>query len=486
MKLPKAIVDRVVEEFAGAELGDPRRSDRMTRIVRKLARAPAASLPTVLGDDAEIQAAYRFMNNDDVAFETVLAPHIRATAARAAEVRNVLVLHDTTDCSFPALDPKELGYLQTGKAGFRLHLSLAVDADTWRRPLGVINAEPVFRAKRSRSKRKLSGAATTAQKDREFARWWRGMEASAVALADCANVIHVADREGDSYELLWQLIDKGERLIIRVRVDRRGRKAGVIDSAWSTIRQIAVGCEGVLERQVPLSRRKATGMPAADKAHPPRKMRLANLRFSATRIVIPRPQYMRDPVPRELEVNLVRVLETDPPPGEQPVEWMLYTTEPIDTPEQVADVVDKYRTRWVIEEFNAALKTGCAYEERQFESRQALLTMLALSLPIACELLWLRSRARTHPDSPATDVISPVQLEVLRAMSTRKLSAEPTAEEALLAVAALGGHMKRNGPPGWKVLHRGMVLLLAYEAGWLARGRARGHPRGPTKRAQDL
>ena len=54
-------------------------------------------------------------------------------------------------------------------------------------------------------------------------------------------------------------------------------------------------------------------------------------------------------------------------------------------------MVDGYRTRWVIEEFNAALKTGCAYEARQFESRDALLTMLALSLPVACEVLWLRS-----------------------------------------------------------------------------------------------
>lgn len=478
MKLPNRVVGHVAKEFRDAELGDERRSKRLAGLVGKLAKKPAASLPAALGSDAEIQGAYRLMNNEAVAFESILAPHIKATAERAARVRNVLVLHDTTDCSFPTLDPREIGYLNTGKAGFPLHLSVAVDADTWRRPLGVLNAEPLFRAKRSRTKakmRKPSGAQTATRTDREFGRWWRGMAASMAALSGCESVIHIADRESDSYELMANNIEAKQRFVFRVRVDRRGRLGHDDEGVWSTVHKIAAGCAGVLERQVPLSRRKATGMPAADKAHPPRKMRLANLRFAATRVTIPRPEYLHDPVPRELTLNLVHVREMDPPEGEPPVDWLLYTTEPVDTPEQVADVVDKYRTRWVIEEFNAALKTGCAYEERQFESRHALLTMLAIFLPIACELLWLRSRARTQPDSPATDVLSLVQIQVLRALGTRKLPTQPTAQDALLAVAALGGHLKRNGPPGWKVLHRGMLELLAFETGWraaLASGRA--------------
>src|SRR4029079_15446461 len=151
------------------------------------------------------------------------------------------------------------------------------------------------------------------------------------------------------------------------------------------------------------------------KAHPPRKARIARLQFAATRVVIPRPHYLHEPVPATLELHLVRVVEVESPEGESPVEWLLYTTLPTDTKEQVADVVDKYRARWTIEEFNAALKTGCAYEEREFESGDALLTMLAMSLPIACELLWLRSRARTDPSLPATDVLTPPQIQAPRA-----------------------------------------------------------------------
>ena len=44
--------------------------------------------------------------------------------------------------------------------------------------------------------------------------------------------------------------------------------------------------------------------------------------------------------------------------------------------------------------------------------------------------------------------------------------------DAMLAVAALGGHLKRNGDPGWLVLGRGMHDLLVMELGWRAREQA--------------
>jgi hypothetical protein len=224
----------------------------------------------------------------------------------------------------------------------------------------------------------------------------------------------------------------------------------------------------VLEREVVLSPRKQKSAPGMNRGNPPRQKRTATLRFSAARVELPRPQYLHDPVPKTLTVSLVHVIEVDAPKGQAPVQWLLYTTEPIETPEQVARIVDIYRARWTIEEFNAVLKTGCAYESRQFESRHALLNILALSLPVACEVLALRSRTRDCPDAPATDVLRPAQIEVLRRFGRRKLSATPTAREALLAVAGLGGHMKHNGEPGWNILMRGMRTLLAYEVAWVA------------------
>ena len=111
-------------------------------------------------------------------------------------------------------------------------------------------------------------------------------------------------------------------------------------------------------------------------------------------------------------------------------------------------MVDQYRSRWTIEEYNAALKSGSAYEARHFESRDGLLTILAMSLPIACEMLWLRSRARCTPKAPATEVLTPIQLQVLNALGPFPMPEQPTVRDALLAACALGGHVKANGEPG--------------------------------------
>ena len=474
MEISEDSVGRMINEVMGATLGDPRRNYRAMRVIEKMARNPSLSLPGALGSDAEVQGCYRLANNREVTFEALHASHGAATRERAVAAERVLVVHDTTPCTFKHLDPKEVGYLHTGQAGFNLHLGLVLAADEWKRPLGVIHAEAGYRTQKPRAnrskqrkKKRKSGTDTAKQAHKEYDRWWRGIVSSQEALSD-VDVLHIADRETDSYELMAQAIGQGVKFIFRSRTDRRGRRADDTSDLWSTIRQVARSCEGVLEREVPLSRRRGDGPPAQVKAHPPRKMRLAKLRFAATRVVIPRPQYLADPVPRSLELSLVHVIEVDPPAGEPPVEWLLYTTESIDTGEQIAQIVDDYRARWTIEEFNAALKTGCAYEAREFESRHALLNILALSLPIACEILWLRSRARSAPDAPASDVLSPVQLDVIRHFSSYKLPPAPTANDALLAVAALGGHLRRNGPPGWKILLAGRTILHAHTAGWQA------------------
>jgi hypothetical protein len=63
------------------------------------------------------------------------------------------------------------------------------------------------------------------------------------------------------------------------------------------------------------------------------------------------------------------------------------------------------------------------------------------------------------------------QLEVLRAIAKKPLPSRPSACDAMLAVAALAGHIKNNGDPGWLVLGRGMHLLLL-EMGGRAREEA--------------
>lgn len=475
MKLPKGSVERVRRAFHELELGDPRREKRLSRTVARLAKKPSSSLPDAMQSESELEGAYRLANNLAIEPQQLFEALAESAARRAVEAGDVLVIHDTTTCSFEHADPEEVGYLSTGKAGFFAHCALVLEAGRWRRPLGVVHIETLSRKQHSKRgrKNKASGIETARWKDRESERWSRGIEASAKRLADCRSVCHIADREGDSYALLASMVGKGCSFVVRVNHDRKVGDPDDLAEQWRPIKESVRGLKGIFQREVALSERKRSSAPRSNKNRPVRNARLAQLSFSATSVVLKRPGYLEDPVPATLTLNVVQVNELDPPTGEPAVQWLLFTTLPIKTEKQVATVVDNYRARWTIEEFNKALKTGCAYENREFATLHALLMLLAISLPIACELLWLRSRARDDPDAPATEVLTPQQLKVLRLIGSRPVPAKPTARDALWAVAGLGGHLKRNGDPGWLVLHRGLQTLLSYEAGYEAGLKAR-------------
>ena len=466
VELDKSAVSRILGEFDEVDLDDPRRSRRLIQIVEKLAKHPDLSLPQALGSDVALEGAYRFINNENFDFDDLLEGHREATIARAEQAVEVLVLHDTTTNHFENADPREIGYLPTGKAGFFVHVGLVVDAGRHRRPLGVLHVEPYWRDKRSgRGSRKkhLNGREVAHWDGREAERWFRGVERCQEQLSGCS-VVHVTDREGDKYELLAHLQEHNERYVIRSNHDRRLSKEYEGQSLRDNARQQPV----LLEREVRLSRRIASTAPRSRSQAPARQARPAKLSVTATAVVLRRPHTLPSKFPATLTVHVVHVQELEPPKGEKPVMWTLLTSEPIDTPEHVARVIDIYRYRWLIEELFKAFKTGCLYEQRQFESRHALLNLLAVSLPIAVELLWMRARVCDDPQAPAEEIVSARQVEILRVMGHRPVPDKATALQVLLAIAGLGGHLKRNGSPGWHVLYRGYQRLLDYEAGWVA------------------
>lgn len=473
-RLDEDVVARMLDALSRADLGDPRRVARAQQVTARLATSPDAPLPEAMVTDAELEGAYRLFNNDRVTFEQLFDAHAWSTVERARDCEQVLAIHDTTTCGFRHADPREVGYLNTGKPGFLLHLTLLVDTKQWRRPLGLTHAEVLSRSKqprRGRSKHEMSGGETKKLANKEFLRWQRGISITEARLEQSgASVIHIADRESDSYELMATCLAAGHSFIFRARscrtVERDGENVGIRDFVVE---------EGhvILEREVPLSRRLGATLPAKRKAHPPRESRVAKLCFSTTEVTLRRPNIVSARVaPPTININALHVFEPDPPAGQEPVDWLLYTTEPIRTRRQIEHVVDSYRCRWLIEELNKALKTGCVIQERKLESLDALMTLLALSLPIAVELLALRTLARSDEKAPATTVLSEDAVAALRHISHRPLPTRPTVQDALWCIAGLGGHIKNNGPPGWQVLQRGMERFVAFAAGWCAHAQA--------------
>jgi hypothetical protein len=478
------MTSEIAREFRGVDLGDRRLDRRAVEIMRRWQKAPAASFPSLSGSAAELQALYRFVENEDVHWEALIAAHAAESCARIDrdDERTVLVVHDTTSFSFTGESERAgLGWLSANLQGFFAHVALALSADGTRRPLGVVGMSIVNRPRPTVPHRHKSGREYAKDPNRESLRWKKLVDETTQLLRGHAVPIHVMDREADAYELLGGMIANDERFVVRARVlDREVTE--LLDDALgkSKLREIAERSVPVAKREVSLSRRKREELADARRKHPARPARSARLAFAATTVRLQRSKYLVDPIPPSIDLNIVHVREVDTPAEMEPVEWLLLTTEPIDTVANVLRVVDIYRARWTIEELFKAIKTGCDYESRQLETMHALLNALAMCIPLAWQMLLLRQQARVEPNAHANTVMSEERLAILRAIARKPLPAEPSARDILLAVAALGGHIAKNGDPGWQTLRRGVDQLLLIEIGWTARDREglpSGHPR---------
>ena len=301
---------------------------------------------------------------------------------------------------------------------------------------------------------------------RESARWGKTVERVMSRLGESSQVVHVMDREADSFLLFEDMLRAGRAFVVRICHDRR-----IVDDEHEFLLEAIEHVDMTLEREVSLSRRSDRHRRIeAKQTHLARETRTAHLAVGARAVTILCGRRNRRFVERpELTLNIVRVWEPNPPADQPAVEWLLITNLPTSSPAQLEVVVDIYRARWTIEEFFKALKTGCSFEQRQLESRHALENALAILAPIACRMLLLRTLAQTRPQAPATDVLTPIQLDVLRVLSARfKLPRNPSVGDALLAVAGLGGFLKRNGQPGWQTIGLGFEQLLQAELIWKA------------------
>ena len=446
-------IPALAEEVAGPSFDDKRLSARLKLLIERLAQDPKRSLPNAF-DSAGLEGAYRFFSNPKVTLQGILAPHIQSTRLRCEARGDYLVVHDSTTFSYRFDGERRgLGRAQRSKATSAqvlfAHVSLALAADGTRQPLGIAALETWTRSP------KPTGV--------EHQRWERQIGVASEQLNGRKNAIHLADREADSYEMFHQLLRDGHRFVVHCQFNRKlATSSGVtrLQDHFSSI-------SSTMEREVPLSRRKPRRHVIERKIYPARDLRLATLSVAAASVTLLKPKQSRASAPT-ITINMVRVWEANPPAGAEPIEWLLYTTEPIETPEQQLAIVDHYRARWTIEEYFKAIKTGCEFEKKQLQDFEALSNLLATFAPIAYRLLLLRTEAARAPDAPASTVLSTAQLDVLRDRGRIKLPPEPTVRDAYLAIAALGGHIKYSGPPGWLTLARGYEKLELLTEGWVA------------------
>ena len=93
---------------------------------------------------------------------------------------------------------------------------------------------------------------------------------------------------------------------------------------------------------------------------------------------------------QEHQLNVVYAQESSSIQEHEKLSWLLLTSEPIDTLQQQLHVIDIYTTRWRIEDFHKAWKTGAGVERLRMASADNLERSASILAFVGVRLLQLR------------------------------------------------------------------------------------------------
>ena len=164
-----------------------------------------------------------------------------------------------------------------------------------------------------------------------------------------------------------------------------------------------------------------------------------------------------------MTVNVVLVREIAPPPGEDPIEWILLTSLPIATAEEVATVIQYYCVRWMMEILFRTLKSGCRVEERRFETMDRLFLCVAVYLIVSWRTLFVCRMGRSLPDVSCEIIFEPAEWKSAWRVVRRSPPPvhPPKLSEMVRMVAQLGGYVNRSrkDEPGPQTVWLGLQRL---------------------------
>lgn len=461
----------IADELTGIDLGDARLNARSKKIIERLAAHSEATINGALDTWSEAQAAYRFFDNPQVTPDKILQPHLEATVRRIQAHPVVLFLQDTTELDYTghaAEGVRCLNYKR--RLGLLHHVELAVTPDHV--PLGVIATQSFDRDPATLGKRPRKTQIPIECK--ESFRWLEGYRHACEVAAQCPDtqIVSVADREADIYDIFVEAKERWEQhaddgpnahYVIRAQENRstleRDPEAG--PAVFCKVRDEVAQSPLRACRTIELSRT------------PKRKARRATLEIRALTVEVKPPHARRGRLP-SITHNVVLVQEIDGPHDGTDVCWLLLSTLPIDTVEDVLRVIDYYVARWIIEIYFRTLKGGCTVEKIQLETKDRLLNCLAFYTIIAWRIMHLTYLGRACPQTSCETMFAEHEWKPVWKVATKKAlpATPPTLFEFMRLLAQLGGYnnRKHDPPPGPKALWIGMRRMLDFSAAWLAFG----------------
>ena len=452
--------------FEGVSLGDVRRSRRVCTLAAGWAREPGASIPRLSQGQAYAgKAAYQLLGHAQATPDALQAPHRHVVGQQLQAPGTYLLVEDTTELSWPEAAERRagLGPVGPGKArsqGVLLHSLVAaawpaVDPDpAAKRPalplLGLLDQQfhvrqPVPAAEKAHP---TGGSRPRQGRVRESALWAQSLRAVGSPPPGARWVV-VADRGADIYEHLQQCHAQGLGFVVRAAQDR-----ALVAGAAKT----PAGRLFALARAQPSAGTFALAL--RGRPHQPAREVVLQVSFSAP-LALRAPQRPGGAAGKgeSVPASVVRVWEETGPEAAPGLEWLLLGDQPITRFAQALACARQYASRWLIEDFHKALKTGLGAEKLQLQTAARLFAAVALLSVVALALVDLREKSRLEPDLPAEAAgLTAIELRVLRHQRRQPLA---TVREVYLALAALGGHLGRKGDglPGWQTLWLGRRSL---------------------------
>jgi hypothetical protein len=467
------------EEMKTTDLGDQRLNERFESILEAFAARPNISIPAAMRGRAELEATYRFCDNKNVTPEKILQPHFDATKQRCKHQSIVLCAQDTSELDFsrPQQQVKGAGPLDaSSRRGAFLHLNEAFSEDGT--PLGAVGAKLWARSEADPEHPKLSKKEKQKQRlslpieQKESIRWIEGLRQTQKLAKECPDTLCVSlsDSESDIYELLIEpRTTNNFHWIVRACQDRKvldeqGVTTGLIRDSLLQQPVLATNEISVRGREQKISCDKSPRRQS-------RVSRQAMVEVRACAVTIKAPSNRKHSVD-SVSVNVVLVREPNPPAGEEPIEWILLTTLPISTLEEVLAVIRYYTVRWMIEIYFRTLKSGCRIEDRRFETIDRMLICTSIYMIVAWRTLFVCRLGRSCPDMPCDLIFDSSEWQSVWSV-THKGESVPEKPPPLSAmvrlIAGLGGYVARGSvalPPGVETVWKGMQRMRDLAWGW--------------------
>lgn len=467
-----------LEEMADVNLNDRRLNGRLAEILTDLAERPTASIPAACGGQAEMAAAYRFFDNPKATYAKILEPHAAKTCERVRAQQVVLAVQDTSEVELTRPQQQVVGagpLADESRQGIFLHLVEAFTPDgtplgqvwshTWARDAATLD----WSAKDKRDQRRAAALA-----DKESFRWLAGLRRTRALAEACPGVtcVCVADSEADIYELFAEPRGDSNPVHFLIRLCQNRALAATEPAADGEqarlIRERVAATPRLFTKELQVRGRAAKVACEERGRRQPRQDRQAVVEVRATTMTLRPPWRPAGRLP-EVTVHVVQVRELNPPADDEPVEWLLVTTLPIDSIEQVRELIQYYCGRYLIEVFFRVLKSGCRVEQRRFERVERLERCLAVYLIVAWRTLYMCRLGRSCPDLSCEAVFEPSEWQAVWSIVHRQPLPEqpPRLQDLICLVAQLGGYVnypKRKDPPGPQTIWLGMQRM--YDLAW--------------------